>query len=263
MEQELLSIDKIYSIREISEWVDAWSVERYGIECLSGGRYLDLWYCDTNVVGTEKGFELAEEEATRDHILRLILMIRNINYKLRGYDASSPCRPVDLSYTERQKLKEERQSLYDEYVKTANSDPDTDDDCDQEGKPQYKTMPRTHRIAAVSQNKEDVSKEGELNTNFILKDEPLVWKFLNSELSRCDTPCGKPIAIALQVLQENKYIDYKRKLTKILSVLNIRYPNKIGKQKNIEDYLRSTVDKNIKDCEMKDAQQRFDECKQN
>lgn len=100
---------------------------------------------------------------------------------------------------------------------------------------------------------------------FIIKDHDHILAFLDNELSRYSKPQGKYIAILLIVLNKAGYmVDWNRKLSQILSAFRDRYGDKIGSQKNIEDYLRGCrnniySDKNITPLEIQEIENRLNQ----
>ena len=114
---ELLPIDFELenSIQTISDWVDMWSVERYGnkenIEEINGKKRLNpAWFYgnDESYIYTQI-IKHNEEHATIEHVRELWLEIKNINFRL-----SDEGQIRHLAFEEREKLKADRQAIYDE-----------------------------------------------------------------------------------------------------------------------------------------------------
>lgn len=113
---ELLLID-VNSIQKISDWVDMWSVKRYGnkgnIEIINGKKRINpAWFYgnDERYIYTQN-IKHNEVHATIEHVRELLLKIRNINIRLSDEGQSR-----HLTFEEREKLKLERQAFYDEYT---------------------------------------------------------------------------------------------------------------------------------------------------
>lgn len=115
---KLLPIDYCGTIDELSKWHDEWSCEvfgsidpsRYYKQSGEGGRYL---------YGVAEDMSLNEEKATRERVLELLLRIRSINQKLSGMSISQ-----HLQYEEREQMKMERKTLYDEYLELVRPEPE-------------------------------------------------------------------------------------------------------------------------------------------
>jgi hypothetical protein len=103
-----IDFDVKNALQTISDWVDMWSVERYGKESLKPEYYYNQSKDGRYLFGVKHN----EEKATIDHVRELLLKIKNINYKL-----SDDGQIKHLNYGDREKLKTERQALYDEYVR--------------------------------------------------------------------------------------------------------------------------------------------------
>lgn len=126
---ELLLID-VNSIQMISDWVDRWSVKRYGnkgnIEIINGKKRLNpAWFYgnDERYIYTQI-IKHNEEHATIEHVRELLLKIKNINFRLSDEGQSR-----HLTYDDRERLKAERQAFYDEYTliveRTESEQPET------------------------------------------------------------------------------------------------------------------------------------------
>lgn len=119
---KLLPIDYCGTIEELSKWHDEWSCEvfgsidpsRYYKQAGEGGRYL---------YGVAEDMSLNEEKATRERVLELLLRIRSINQKLSGMSISQ-----HLQYEEREQMKMERKTLYDEYLELVQPQQDFNSD---------------------------------------------------------------------------------------------------------------------------------------
>lgn len=115
---KLLPIDYCGTIEELSKWHDEWSCEvfgsidpsRYYKQAGEGGRYL---------YGAVEDMSLNEEKATRERVLELLLRIRSINQKLSGKGISQR-----LRYEECKQMKMKRKTLYDEYLKIVQPEPE-------------------------------------------------------------------------------------------------------------------------------------------
>lgn len=100
---------------------------------------------------------------------------------------------------------------------------------------------------------------------YFTKDHNRVLSFLDNELSHYSKPQGKSIAILLIALNKAGYmVDWNRKLSQILSAFRDRYGDKIGSQKNIEDYLRGYrnniySDKNIAPSEIQEIENKLNQ----
>ena len=90
------------ALQTISDWVDEWSVERYGEESLKPEYYYNQSDDGRYLFGVKHN----EEHATIEHVRELLLKIYNINYKL-----SDEGQLKHLNYAEREKLKAERQDF--------------------------------------------------------------------------------------------------------------------------------------------------------
>ena len=112
---QILPIDFVLDDRELTQWHDAWSVERYGKECLNPERYYKN-YADGDRFATDgtpkEGDEnILDEKAEQDRVLELLLRIRKLTRELKGLGASKL-----LSSQERKQKREEREMLYREYI---------------------------------------------------------------------------------------------------------------------------------------------------
>lgn len=122
---KLLPIDYCGTIEELSKWHDEWSCEvfgsidpsRYYKQAGEGGRYL---------YGVAEDMSLNEEKATRERVLELLLRIRSINQKLSGMSISQ-----HLQYEEREQMKMERKTLYDEYLELVQPEQDFNSEPEQ------------------------------------------------------------------------------------------------------------------------------------
>lgn len=220
---ELLKIDAIYSLKAITGWLNSWSIEQYGINCVDPERYLKKSKDGQSYIDYITEPKLRKEKAVREHILTLLLKIREINCKLNG-DIGHQF--AELSYKQIEEYEHERKSLYSEYLNIVKQCSNTN-----------------------------------LN-DFICKDCDRVLRFIESELSRPQFRKGKDIATILFILHKDGYINYERKLRTLLRILKEYYPNKIGENKNIEDYLRSVTttslsDKKITKEEIEEMRNRF------
>lgn len=105
---ELLPIDFDLPLKEVAEWYDKWRVERYGKDSIDPIKYY-IDYADGRflVERPKEGEALGDEKANCEEVLRLLVEIRLINQKLSGKGLSR-----HLQYAERERLKEERERLY-------------------------------------------------------------------------------------------------------------------------------------------------------
>ena len=108
---DILTIDFDLTIDKISEWVDEWKEKRYGKESLNPERYYNLSEDGRYLFGVKEGASLKDEKATCERVTELLLRIRLINQKLNGVGLSQ-----HLQYVERERLKKEREGLYNEFL---------------------------------------------------------------------------------------------------------------------------------------------------
>lgn len=114
---EIWPIDFDKTLKEISEWLDGWKVERFGSDSLNPERYY-------KVTPDEKGrylygVNLGDEKAKADKVLYLLLSIKQINDKLSGKTLSQ-----HLQWREREQLKGERARLYKEFLDEVQIEPE-------------------------------------------------------------------------------------------------------------------------------------------
>lgn len=103
---ELLPIDFDMSLKEVAEWHDKWSVWKYGADSIKPERYYNVM-SDGSLMVAKEGYELNEEKDNREEVLRLLLKMRLINQKLGSKGLF-----FHLLSGERERLKEERERLY-------------------------------------------------------------------------------------------------------------------------------------------------------
>ena len=105
---ELLPIDFDMPLEKLAKWYDKWRVERYGKDSLNPSKYYTD-YADGRflIERPKEGEGLGDEKANCEEVLRLLVEIRLINQKLSGKRLSR-----HLQYAERERLKEERERLY-------------------------------------------------------------------------------------------------------------------------------------------------------
>lgn len=108
---DLLTIDFDLTIDKISEWVEEWKEKRYGKESLNPERYYNLSEDGRYLFGVKEGASLNDEKAICERVTELLLRIRLINQKLNGVGLSQ-----HLQYVERERLKKEREGLYNEFL---------------------------------------------------------------------------------------------------------------------------------------------------
>lgn len=113
---EIWPIDFDKTLQEISEWHNQWKVERFGSDSLSPERY----YNDDGryLHGVREGESLNDEKATCDKVLELLVRIKNINDRLKGKGLSQ-----HLQWKEREQLKGERETLYNDYLEVVQPKP--------------------------------------------------------------------------------------------------------------------------------------------
>jgi len=113
---EIWPIDFDKTLQEISVWIDSWKVERYGADSLNPERYYnnDGRYLH----GVREGESLNAEKADSDMVLELLVRIKNINDKLNGKGLSK-----HLQWREREQLKGERETLYNDYLEVVQPKP--------------------------------------------------------------------------------------------------------------------------------------------
>ena len=105
-------IDFDKTLKEISEWLDGWKVERYGADSLNPERYYnnDGRYLQ----GVREGESLNDEKAESERVLEILCRLRLINQKLKGIGLSQ-----HLQWHEREQMKTERETLYREFLELA------------------------------------------------------------------------------------------------------------------------------------------------
>lgn len=110
---EIWPIDFDKSLTEINEWFDGWKTERFGAESLNPERYYKVTPDEKGryLYGVAEGESLNKEKEKCDKVLELLLRIKQINDKLSGKALSQ-----HLQWREREQLKEERETLYKEFV---------------------------------------------------------------------------------------------------------------------------------------------------
>lgn len=119
---ELLPIDFDMPLKELSKWHDKWSVWKYGADSIKPERYYNVMP-DGSLMGAKEGYELNEEKDGREEVLRLLLKIRLINQKLGGKGLF-----FHLLSGERERLKEERERLYNSLKQKAGLLPQSQQD---------------------------------------------------------------------------------------------------------------------------------------
>lgn len=113
---EIWPIDFDKTLQEISEWHNQWKVERFGGDSLNPERY----YNDDGryLHGVREGESLNDEKAICDKVLELLVRIKNINDRLKGKGLSQ-----HLQWKEREQLKGERETLYNDYLEVVQPKP--------------------------------------------------------------------------------------------------------------------------------------------
>ena len=113
---EIWPIDFDKTLQEISEWHNQWKVERFGCDSLNPERY----YNDDGryLHGVREGESLNDEKAICDKVLELLVRIKNINDRLKGKGLSQ-----HLQWKEREQLKGERETLYNDYLEVVQPKP--------------------------------------------------------------------------------------------------------------------------------------------
>lgn len=112
-----LPIDFDMTMKELSEWIDNWKVERYGKDSLNPERYYNISPDGRFLFGVREGGSLNKEKATIDRVLELLLRLRLINQKLNGKRLSQ-----HLQWKDREQLKREREGLYKEFLDEVQAD---------------------------------------------------------------------------------------------------------------------------------------------
>jgi len=116
---EILPKDFNKNIRELSEWLDKWRVERFGSDSLNPERYYKVTKDDRYLYGVAEGESLNDEKAKCDKVRDLLLSIKQINDKLSGKGLSQ-----HLQWKEREQLKRERETLYKDYLEEVQTEPE-------------------------------------------------------------------------------------------------------------------------------------------
>lgn len=114
---DIWPIDFNKSVDEIARWHDAWRVERFGSN--SSERYYNTSDNGRYLYGVAEGESLNDEKANCEKVLELLLRIKGINDKLSGKVLSQ-----HLLWREREQLKEERETLYKEYLDIMKAAPE-------------------------------------------------------------------------------------------------------------------------------------------
>ena len=114
---DIWPIDFNKSVDEIARWHDAWRVERFGSN--SSERYYNTSDNGRYLYGVAEGESLNDEKANCEKVLELLLRIKGINDKLSGKVLSQ-----HLQWREREQLKEERETLYKEYLDIMKAAPE-------------------------------------------------------------------------------------------------------------------------------------------
>ena len=109
------------NIRELSEWLDKWRVERFGSDSLNPERYYKVTPDEKGryLYGVAEGESLNDEKAKCDKVRDLLLSIKQINDKLSGKGLSQ-----HLQWKEREQLKRERETLYKDYLEEVQTEPE-------------------------------------------------------------------------------------------------------------------------------------------
>ena len=112
---QILPIDFMLDDRELTQWHNTWSIERYGDGCLTPERYYKN-YADgdrfvTDCTPKEGDENILNEKEERERVLELLLRIRKLTRELKGIGASR-----FLSLQEIKQKREEREMLYREYI---------------------------------------------------------------------------------------------------------------------------------------------------
>lgn len=118
---EIWPIDFDKTLKEISEWLDGWKVERFGSDSLNPERYYKVTPDEKGryLYGVAEGESLNDEKATCDKVLELLVRIKNINDRLKGKGLSQ-----HLQWKERERLKGERETLYKDFLDIATAVPE-------------------------------------------------------------------------------------------------------------------------------------------
>lgn len=118
---EILPKDFNKNIRELSEWLDKWRVERFGSDSLNPERYYKVTQDEKGryLYGVAEGASLNDEKAKCDKVRDLLLSIKQINDKLSGKGLSQ-----HLQWKEREQLKRERETLYKDYLEEVQTEPE-------------------------------------------------------------------------------------------------------------------------------------------
>lgn len=114
-----LPIDFDMTLKELSEWIDNWKVERYGKDSLNPERYYNTSVDGRFLYGVREGESLNREKADIEKGMQLLVQIKNINDKLCGRGISQ-----HLQWQERADLERERETLYKEFTELVQSSPD-------------------------------------------------------------------------------------------------------------------------------------------
>lgn len=114
-----LPIDFDMTMKELSEWIDNWKVERYGKDSLNPERYYNTSEDGRFLYGVREGESLNREKADIEKGVKLLVQIKNINDKLCGKGISQ-----HLQWQERENLERERETLYKEFTELVQSSPD-------------------------------------------------------------------------------------------------------------------------------------------
>lgn len=125
---QILPIDFILDDRELTKWHEAWSVERYGEECLNPAKYYknyaDVDRFETDCTPKEGDENILSEKAERDRVLELLLRMRKLTRELKGIGASRL-----LSLQEIKQKREERKMLYREYIEITQGETTTNQEA--------------------------------------------------------------------------------------------------------------------------------------
>lgn len=165
IEIEDIGIDSCMTARKVNAWIDDWRMSKYGSTSPN-------CYFDENGMPYE-GEELADEYATIERVRYLLLKLSDINGKLRSNGLN-----YYLNINERESLKNERESVYNEFVRLCTN-------------AKYKT----------AENANAATTQGVENKNIIADNKPVkLAKTWNRE--KTDNIFNK--AISSKLMDENK-----------------------------------------------------------
>ena len=157
---ERLPITFAGTLEEIDKWHNQWSIETFGVEC-GPDRYYKTTPDGRYLYGVREGEAINDEKDQRERVLEKLCRLRIINRKLSGVGLNYHLKPE-----ERERLKNERESVYkdyctligpdglDEYRKSQN-----EKNCNSQNKPTEPFVPDSGKVIQTDKIKASEGKK--------------------------------------------------------------------------------------------------------